>query len=827
MSVKVKKTLRDMRERKFQVIAIITIITLGASMYYGLSSMTAWRKASLDYTYDKLSWEDMQINLLQGTHANKSVIQAFLEVMPEFAELEAVEYRLVENTAINISYQENFTILPGKIIGVDVNSIRPGTDTNHPLVNAIALDSGTYFSEDDEGKNVAIVDNRLPKHHQKGLGDNISLITLTGIRNVQIIGTASLPDYLMLIDENAMGLFSEKQYTVMQLPLQTVQNYYNRPDQVNQIVLRVKDDSNVNTIRKALKDVFASQSIECEITLGTDHPVYKFQYEDLESDNAFFLMIALLFLVSGAFGTYVTVNRLTTAQKREIGISLAVGYKPRDVMIQYLLFTAFIGLTSALITFFLGDLIAHSFWGITEEMIGLPYAIQKYQVKPLVEALLLVMSLPMITAMIAVWKISRLLPAKLLRFDPSAGYGQNSRSILEKTVFKMIRIPVSMKISVRNVFRHKRRTLSTMAGVMMSLCLMGAMWGLIDTFDSGITTAENEVGEWTFKFESSIPMPKSLWNTQLLNLPASGSIEQYVFELQVPIRFVDYVAEDDSDLINFVEGIPLNTAIRSITLSSGNLSDVGIIISEKTAQKLNVKKGDPVNIEHPFIQGATGYKLVTSAVTITGIHTQIWSSYCFMDLVSLQNLCNATNLVNSGYIVTNDRTSDKTLSNELYLHLTGVNKVISRFSMIDETKDLFQMFYDIVIIAQVLCMILALALIYNSVYSNIHERKRELGTLRTLGTPSRTILRYLLVENAFIVILGLVVGVAIGYYVIDAFLQGILTETFAHLYVPTVIATTSWWTIINSIVIVLLFAHVSVIAFLKNLDLAAATKVRE
>ncbi|MHA1966438.1 MAG: ABC transporter permease [Candidatus Hodarchaeales archaeon] len=822
MSTNTKKAIRDIKDRRFQFLAIIMILTLGASMYFGLSMLTIWREESLNYSYDELLWEDLQIDLLQGTYINNTVIQHAIEQIPSYRKISDIEFRLVINAACNISNQQNFTIIPCKIIGVNVSNSQTTSNT----VNRPYIESGRIFDSSEFNKSVAIVDRRLFKHYSVNLGGNFSLFTQLGNQQLKIIASATFPEYLVLLDDNAMGLFAEKQYTVTEIPLLTLQHYFLLPGRVNQIVLRLKDSSDVGIIGSEIKAQLEELGVEISLTLGQDHPVSKMLYEDIENDNILFMLIALLFLISGGFGSYVTINRLATSQKREIGISLAIGYRSSTIVRNYLFFPFIVSLISTLGTIILGIFIAQTFWNGIIDMLGFPYLITTISFQPLSEALVLVNIIPVFATFLAVWRLSRKIPVDLIRFDPRTSQAAKNRSIIEKTIFRFIQIPISLRISFRNVFRHKKRTISTLSGVVMSLCLMGVIWGLIDTFDAGIVSAENDIGNWSARFETTTLIIEDTWSTQIESINSFDNIIEYQLGLQMPIRFPEFSSDETKELMNFLEGVISETDLRRISLMEGELEENGIVLSKPTADKLNVHIGDIVKIEHVSIGGSSGYSIINSSILVTGIHNQIFGSFCFMKLTTLQNVCNASGLVNSGYIVYQDYAEEEVII-DLYTHLQGVNKIVNRNSLIDETKEIFDIFYSIFIVTQVICMILALALIYNSVYSNIHERKREIGTMRTLGTPKKDILRILLIENGIMVLIGIIIGIASGYLLIDSLLQEIINETFPHLFVPTEISIVSWSMISSSVIFVLLLAHLSVFFFLRNLDLVGATKVRE
>ena len=215
---------------------------------------------------------------------------------------------------------------------------------------------------------------------------------------------------------------------------------------------------------------------------------------------------------------------------------------------------------------------------------------------------------------------------------------------------------------------------------------MGAMWGLLDTFDSGIQAAQENIGTWDLKLESKALNPTSLWQNNLESLPSNNSISSFVLTLQTTVRFPGYYESDGSDCYRLLEGLPNLGSLRTVNLIEGSFVDQGLVISKKTSEFLNKQVGDTVSVEHIVVGGQFDIQLKTTTFIISGIHDQIFASFCYMPLETVQSLSNTSNLVNGGYISLNGYSDEQSVVEDLYQYIFAINRIISRNTLIEETK---------------------------------------------------------------------------------------------------------------------------------------------
>ena len=92
------------------------------------------------------------------------------------------------------------------------------------------------------------------------------------------------------------------------------------------------------------------------MTLGTDETAHRVLYKDAEGDQQLWTIFALLMLVGAAFAAFNLISRVVEAERREIGIGMALGMPTWTLAVRPLL----LGVQIAVVGVVLGLLSAGS-----------------------------------------------------------------------------------------------------------------------------------------------------------------------------------------------------------------------------------------------------------------------------------------------------------------------------------------------------------------------------------------------------------------------------------------------------------------------------------
>ena len=117
---------------------------------------------------------------------------------------------------------------------------------------------------------------------------------------------------------------------------------------------------------------------------------------------------------------------------------------------------------------------------------------------------------------------------------------------------------------------------------------------------------------------------------------------------------------------------------------------------------------------------------------------------------------------------------------------------------------------------------MAFAVLFNTMTVNVLERRRELATMRAIGTPVSLIGRMTALESVVLWLLALAQGLVLGWYTTLALAGGFSTDLF---WMTAYIAPRSYIITALGILLTMLLAARPAIRRIARLNLAEATKM--
>ena len=122
-------------------------------------------------------------------------------------------------------------------------------------------------------------------------------LTLSGGRQLEYVGHANTPEYFMVISEGG-GIFAQASYAAVFTSLETAGEIAGLPGSVNDLVITLEPGADRDAFAAQLATAFdsAMPDIGVIVTNTDDDAVYTLMYEDIEGDQQFFNIIAILIL---------------------------------------------------------------------------------------------------------------------------------------------------------------------------------------------------------------------------------------------------------------------------------------------------------------------------------------------------------------------------------------------------------------------------------------------------------------------------------------------------------------------------------------------------
>lgn len=404
---------------------------------------------------------------------------------------------------------------------------------------------------------------------------------------------------------------------------------------------------------------------------------------------------------------------------------------------------------------------------------------------------------------------------------PKAG----KRVLLEKIPFIWSKLNFSQKVTIRNVFRYKKRVSMTIIGILGCTALMVAGFGLRESVSNMIPSQYGEVFSYdmsaTFKNEISNEQIKAETN-DILNIEQDS--KKYIStEMLFNMQAVEILNKDNKQDIQLI--VPENAKNISEYIKLENrktgekylLEQDGIIITEKLSKLLNIKQGDKITIKNAEEKQAE--------VEVKGITKNYLMHYMYMSPECYKKIFGEEAQYNTLLAIEqNDIKESEEMENQLGKKILE-NKNISKVTFTSQTKSIFDDVMEnmtfVVWILIISAGLLAFIVLYNLANVNISERIRELATIKVLGFYDNEVYDYIGRETIILTIIGILLGLISGY-----FLELFIIKT-CELDILMFDTRISIWTYIYSASLTIFFTViVSIVTYfaLKKIDMIESLK---
>ena len=479
-------------------------------------------------------------------------------------------------------------------------------------------------------------------------------------------------------------------------------------------------------------------------------------YVCFENDSAIVDGIAnifpVFFFLVAALVCSTTMNRMVEEQRTQIGVLKALGYSKIVIMSKYLFYAGAAALTGCVAGFFGGTWlfpeVIWSAYGIMYRVDALVYVFSPVlAVISLAAALLCTMGVTYLTCRQELSEVA----AELMRPKaPKAG----KRVLLEKISFIWSRMSFLKKVSVRNIFRYKKRLFMMVIGIGGCTALIVTGFGIkdsianiadqqfseIQTYDLGLTLSENIVEETERKIRS-----------------AAGEDLEGMYVLSEST--MDLVTDDGRKSVNVVtadSAQDIGDYLNLHTREKEPLSYPGAgetVVTDKIAGQLGIEVGDTVSLQDE--------EQNTLSVKVSGISRNFVYNYVYIDRATYAEQLKQEPENKSVWMNVRE-TADVHQTAAAFMHMDEVSNV----TVNEDTKERFSSMMsslDLIVAFIILCAGgLAFIVLYNLTNINITERVREIATIKVLGFYKKETAAYVFRENAVLTLMGTLAGLPLG-----------------------------------------------------------------
>ncbi len=481
--------------------------------------------------------------------------------------------------------------------------------------------------------------------------------------------------------------------------------------------------------------------------------------QDTESIENISKVFPIVFFMVALLISLTSMTRMVEEQRTQIGTLKALGYNKLQIASKYVIYAGLACVIGGVLGMSVGFvLLPQIIWTMYQMMYQMTDNIHiSFNIIIGGMGLLLICVCIIGATIYAVLKELVQTPSTLMR--PKAPK-MGRRVLLEKIPFIWKRLSFSQKVTVRNIFRYKKRFLMTIIGILGCTALIVVGFGVRDSIRCIMPNQFEKV----FNYDMQIGLKNGLEDEQkqkyIISLQEKTELEKVVETYMTSNIAKNQENEEDVQIIVPKEPKDLDEVINLTDVKTGEkvqLEENAICLTDKVAELLNVKQGDTITLKDS--------KDKERQVKISNIVENYVYHYVYMSRITYENLYGEN--YNTNMLFTKNNNLSKEQETNLATEIMNQSEVASisrNSSIMNLLDDTMKSLNYVVIILIVSAGLLAFVVLYNLSNVNISERIRELATIKVLGFYDKEVYSYVTRETVILTAIGIVLGLIGGYF---------------------------------------------------------------
>ncbi len=634
----------------------------------------------------------------------------------------------------------------------------PGKERDENL----AIQGVADFANADTLDQVRIVQGRAPQHGEilfekesrreygLSIGQQVTLAGADGPRTYTISGFGDNPKVIPAPVVGFAAAWLTRDDALAQLKLSGD----------NRVLIKIRHRSSAawreyteQRVRESLEgdevSVLASQVQDPAMAPG--HEVLAALHTILLAFGLFGALASGLLLVN-------TIATIVLEQRPQIGAMKAIGGTTRHVMAVYLVLALLYGALGTALGLIGG--IGLAAWAQAAQAAALDEAQGSLVLSPAAIGLAvgIGMGTCLLAALVPSWRGARVTAREaLISYGLSANFG---RGYWDRLVLRLQRLPPAPLLAARNVFRQPYRAAFTLLGLAVATAILLAVLAALTALSQSMQAAGDALrADLILGFDAPAEraaVDAALWNT--------AGIERRELWLVTSAKL--------GDLTVNVTGIAPDTDIfdTSTVRSGGSWLKAGATDQAVVTQRLAARRDLHVGSEIELVSGTHPARRWTVVGIVAGAGADAFApdGVVYAPYEAVRMLVDfPENRGNQLYVRLTDRGRGNVdaqaakLSDALADAGLG-NVTIKLYEQQQNNQRIFVVFVLLFTLMIVIVAVVVGLGLFGTLTMNVVERRREIGVLRSVGAPTRTLLGTFLLEGLLLGLLGWGLGVALG-----------------------------------------------------------------
>lgn len=750
-----KDSIKQIKNTFKRFISILLMAFLGVGFFAGLRAASPDMVNTIDEYYKEQNVYDIQILSTQG------ITKTDIEKISEIEEVKKAEGNYEKEGKIEIENKEKIA----KIISIG--------EINKPV-----LIEGKMLQNENE----CLVEQTFIESNNKKIGDTINIdiektkiptgeeIEYLNKNELTIVGIAQSPLYISR-DRGSSNLGSGKVDYYLYIPEENIKNkdiytnmYIKTKNEKEYVTSKKEYEDYINDVINQIKDK-TEDLRKWYILDRNSNSGYVGYIQDTQSIENIGKVFPIVFFIVATLISLTSMTRMVEEERMEIGTLKALGYNKFQISLKYIIYASLACIIGGILGMSLGFvLLPKIIWMMYEMMYQIKDISISFNFKYGGMGLGLICVCILGATLYTIQKELKEVPAALMR--PKAPKSGN-RVLLEKIPFIWKKLNFIQKVTIRNLFRYKKRFLMTVIGILGCTALILTGFGIKDSVGRLVPDQFNNV----FKYNMKITLKENLTKDEKENFASELLQEEEIDKIAKVYMGSESVSNENNteevQLIIPEDEEQLNGIINlrdAKTKEKLNLIDGKICVTDKLAQLLNVKKGENITIktnEDKEIQ-----------LEVSDIAENYVQHYIFITVETYKQIYNKD--YNTNVILIKDNELSKSKEEQLASEIMDKKEVASVSNidtLVESMEDTMKLLNYVVVVLIVSAGLLAFVVLYNLANVNISERIRELATIKVLGFYDKEVYDYVVRETTILTIIGIILGL-VGGFVLNYYILG-------------------------------------------------------
>ncbi|WP_287305003.1 ABC transporter permease, partial [Mesorhizobium sp.] len=652
----------------------------------------------------------------------------------------------------------------------------------------------------------AVVNESFAEAHRFTVGSRFAAILNGRKRSLTVIGIALSPEYVYAVGPGDV-IPDGRRFGVVWMSERALASAYDLEGAFSSVSVKLlpgTSEREVTTRLDALLDRYGGRAAYGR----KDQISHAWLDHELDMLNNMSRTLPPIFLLVSAFLVNLTLSRLVSLEREQIGLMKAVGYRNAAIVLHYLKFVVAIAAIGIVIGWVVGTWLGAYITHLLDDFFRFPFLLFAKSPDLYVIAAALSLVAAVIGALRALREVVRLAPAVAMQPPAPPSFHRVLPAGLGLT--NLVSQPTRMML--RNVGRHPIRSSFTALGMALATAILivslftgGTMEQLVDVTyflagrqDATVSLFEKRPQEVAF---------------QVARLPGVLAVEPY---REVPVRIRNRHVERRIMIRARPRDADLNRVIDADLLPVV-LPESGLAMSGMLAQILDVRVGDTVEVD--LLEGSRR----TVSLPVAALIEDYLGIRGMMDQEALARLLREAPAANGVNVSLDERNRDK-----FYAALKTM-PVVSSLALQDRSLANFREVTALIVttmssIYTGLAAVIAFGVVYNSARVSLSERARELASLRVLGFTRGEVSRILLLELGLLTLMAQPPGWAMGYglaWIMKTNLAGelmrvrLVVEPATYVYASAIVVTAA---VLSALVVGRRVNRLDLVAVLKTRD---------